>query len=122
MQNKKGENNFFQKNRRGQGLSTNAIILIILGVIILVILIAGFTLGWKKLIPFISTNNVDTIKTSCSIACSTESAFDYCSVERDVKDGTNDKFSETCFNLASSDEYASRNYGIGKCSAITCGV
>ena len=88
------------KDKRGQGLSTNAIILIILGVIILVILIAGFTLGWNKLLPFISTNNIDTIKNSCSIACATESAFNYCSVEREVKDGTNDKFSETCYNLA----------------------
>ena len=120
MLNKKEGNAFFIKNRRGQGLSTNAIILIILGVIILVILIAGFTLGWNKLLPLISTNNIDTIKTSCGIACSTESAFDYCSVEREVKDGTNDKFSDTCNNLANSVDYAERNYGIGSCAAITC--
>jgi len=107
-------------NKKGQGLSTNAIILIILGVIILVILIAGFTLGWKKLLPFISTNNIDTVKTSCGIACSTESVFDYCSVQRDVKDGVNDEFSDTCFNLANSAEYGERNYDIGKCAAITC--
>jgi len=120
MLDKRGGNAFFLKSRKGQALSTNAIILIILGVIILVILIAGFTVGWNKLLPFISTNNIDTIKNSCGIACSTSSAFDYCSVEREVKDGTNDKFSDTCFNLANSDEYASRNYGIGKCTAITC--
>ena len=120
MQDKKEENNFLLKNRRGQGLSTNAIILIILGVFILIILIAGFTLGWNKLLPFLSTNNVDTIKNSCGTACIKESAFEYCSVEREVKDGVNDKFSETCYNLANSVEYDSRNYGIGRCDAITC--
>jgi len=108
------------QNKKGQGLSTNAIIMIILGVVVLIVLIMGFTLGWNKLLPFISTNNVDTIKTSCGIACSTSSTFDYCSVVREVKDGVNDKFSETCYNLANSDEYSSRNYGIEKCSSITC--
>lgn len=108
------------ENKRGQGLSTNAIILIVLGVIILVILVAGFTLGWGTILPFLSTNNVDNIKTSCGIACSTESDFDYCFVEREVNDGANDKFPETCYNLANSDEYASRNYGIEKCPSITC--
>jgi len=120
--------NIFKRNnpelnmldKRGQGLSTNAIILIILGVIILVILIAGFTVGWNKLLPFISTNNVDTIKNSCGIACSTNSAFDYCSVEREVKDGVNEEFSDNCNNLANSEEYALRNYGIETCDSITC--
>lgn len=107
-------------DKRGQGLSTNAIIMIILGVVVLIVLILGFTMGWNKLLPFISTTNVDNIKTSCAIACSTESTFDYCSVEREVKDGINDEFSETCYNLANGEEYDSRNYGIGKCDAITC--
>ena len=107
-------------NKRGQGLSTNAIIMIILGVVVLIVLIMGFTLGWNKLIQFISTNNIDTIKNSCNIACSTESQFDFCTVEREVKDGANDKFLETCYNLANVGEYISRNYNIGKCAAITC--
>ena len=120
MLDKRGANNFLSKNRRGQGLSTNAIILIILGVVVLIVLILGFTMGWKKILPFVSTNNVETIKTSCDIACSTNSAFDYCSVEREVKDGTNDKFEDTCYNLANSDGYSTRNYGIAVCPSITC--
>ena len=108
------------QNKRGQGLSTNAIILIILGVVVLIVLILGFTMGWKKILPFVSTNNVETIKTSCDIACSTNSAFDYCSVEREVKDGTNDNFKDTCYNLANSEGYSTRNYGIAVCPSITC--
>ncbi len=120
MLDKRGANNFLSKNRRGQGLSTNAIILIILGVVVLIVLILGFTMGWKKILPFVSTNNVETIKTSCDIACSTNSAFDYCSVEREVKDGTNDNFEDTCYNLANSEGYSTRNYGIAVCPSITC--
>ena len=120
MSDKKEENNFLLKNRKGQGLSTNAIIMIILGVVVLIVLILGFTMGWNKLLPFISTTNVDNIKTSCAISCSTESTFDYCSVEREVKDGISDEFSETCYNLANGQEYASRNYGIAECPSIDC--
>lgn len=129
MLDKRGENNFLLKNRgrqfsienrRGQGLSTNAIIMIILGVVVLIVLILGFTMGWGKILPFLSTNNVDTIKNSCGIACSTNSAFDYCSVEREVRDGVNDKFKDTCYNLANGEEYDSRNYGIAVCPSITC--
>ena len=108
-------------NKRGQGLSTNAIILIILGVFVLAILILGFTLGWDKLAPWISTsdNNVATIATACTIACNTHSQFDFCSVGRTVNDGVNE-FEDTCYNLATGAEYTSKNYGINKCPAITC--
>ena len=34
------------KNKKAQGLSTNAIILIVLGVIVLAVLVIGFTMGW----------------------------------------------------------------------------
>ena len=108
------------QNKRGQGLSTNAIIMIILGVVVLIVLILGFTMGWGKFLPFLSTNNVDTIKNSCGVACSTNSAFDYCSVAREVNDGVNDKFSDTCSSLANNETYIPRNYGIAKCPGL-CG-
>ena len=106
------------QNKRGQGLSTNAIILIILGVVVLIVLILGFTMGWNKILPFVSTNNVENIKTACSVACSTSGIYDYCSVEREVNDGTNDKFKDTCYNLANSDGYSDRNYGIAECPGL----
>ena len=43
--------------KRGQGLSTSAIILIILGVVVLVVLIAGFTIGWSALKDYINPSN-----------------------------------------------------------------
>ena len=71
-------------NKKAQGLSVNAIILIVLGVIILVMLIVGFTIGWKKILPFLSQDKVDTIAQQCEIACSTSSVYDYCQKQRTV--------------------------------------
>lgn len=70
------------KEKRGQGLSTNAIILIILGVIILAVLIVGFSAGWNKILPWISSNNVDSIVEGCQISCSSGKVYDFCSKQR----------------------------------------
>ena len=65
------------QNKRGQGLSTQAIILIVLGVAVLVIMIIGFTVGWDKIAPWLSRDNVDSIVTQCEVACSTQSVYDF---------------------------------------------
>jgi hypothetical protein len=110
------------KDKRGQELSTNTIIIIILAVVVLVVLVLGFAIGWEKILPFTSQPNIDTIKTACATACSTGSTYDFCSIQREVKDGINDKFKETCYALANNAAYSSRNYGIDKCPSITCGT
>ena len=103
------------ENKRGQGMSTSTIILLILGLVILVVLVLGFTLGWNKIAPWINSNNVETIKTSCEAACSTGSVYDFCSVSRDVKDGVNKIFGATCKALATDATLKARNYGISDC-------
>jgi len=113
----KKRNSLFLKNRRGQGLSTNAIILIILGVLVLIMLIAGFTIGWKKILPILDTNNVKEVVTSCSTACVTDSLFDFCSQQRNIKAGDAD-LTGTCFDFSTNEEYAL--YGIEECPAIPC--
>ena len=102
-------------NKKGQGMSISTVILLILGLVILVVLILGFTIGWSKLAPWISTNNLDTLKNSCATFCTTTSQYDFCSVTRDVKDGTNAKFQATCNDLATKATYTSRGYGITPC-------
>jgi len=106
-------------SKRGQGLSTNAIILIILGIIVLVVLVLGFTIGWNRLLPFVSSNNVENIQTACSTACSTGNSYNYCTFPREVNDGTNEKFISSCYNLTQG-EFASRNYGIQECPSVNC--
>lgn len=105
-------------DKRGQGLSTNAIILIILGVIVLVILVVGFTLGWGKIAPFLQTNNVETIKSSCISACATGNTYGFCSQNRTLKAEGVKIVDKTCFEFATNASYES--YGIDECSSITC--
>ncbi len=115
-------------DKRGQGLSTNAIILIILGLVVLIILVVGFTLWWDKIAPFLQTNNVETIKTSCSVACSTGSTYDFCTLNRTLKaDGlppvgednkVPKKMVGNCTFFSNTIGY--NQYDINPCSTITC--
>ena len=107
-----------RQNKKAQGMSTSTIILLILGLVILVVLVLGFSLGWNKITPWINTNNVDTIKTSCNAACSTNNQYDFCTVQREVKDGTNVKFKTTCQDLSTNLTLTSRGYGIEVCPEL----
>ncbi len=102
-------------NKKAQGMSISTVILLILGLVILVVLVLGFTLGWSKLAPWVSTTNLDTLKNSCASYCATGAQYDFCSVTRTVKDGTNDKFDATCQQLSTQTVYTSRGYGIEAC-------
>lgn len=107
-----------RSDKRAQGLSVNAIILIVLGVIILVMLIVGFTLGWSKIKEMISpSNNVDDIVQKCNIACNTNKVYDYCSVENELK-AEGKKIKTTC-NLFVNVADLKSAYGFESCS-ISC--
>lgn len=111
--------NFLEKNRKAQGMSTTTIILLVLGLIILVVLILGFTMGWQKFAPWLSSqNNIDSLKTTCSVSCATGGTYDFCSLQRDVDDGINDKFSSTCKELSTGQDFV--KYDIDECPEITC--
>ena len=85
------------RNKRGQESSpTPAVIGIILGIVVLVVLVLGFTIGWNRFLPFINSNNVENIKTACSTACATVNVYDFCSAPKtlkadDLPSGTNGK-------------------------------
>ena len=111
------------RSKRGQGLSTNAIVLMVLGVIILVVLAVGFTVGFGKIAPWLSSNNVDTVVTGCSIACSTDNIYEFCSLERSLKaddlPSGGKEVVGTCNNYANgkkNPKYAM--YGIQECPAL----
>jgi hypothetical protein len=106
------------ENKRGQGLSTNAIIMIILGVVILVILIIGFYAGWGTLAPWLSSENVDTILGSCKTACSTQSVFSYCAKPNELNTGE-EEIETTCYLLEKLDEFNA--FGLEPCN-IDCQV
>ena len=107
------------QNKKGQGLSTNAIILIILGVVILVVLILGFTLGWDKIAPwFGGGSNVDKLVQQCTAACATQDIFYYCTTQLEVKVKGEEPSPMTCDLIAKAD--ASKNYGLEQCQNFAC--
>ena len=106
------------KNKRGQGLSTNAIILIILGIVVLVFLILGFTIGWSRLLPFLSRQNVDSVVNGCVASCSSGSIYGFCTQVRELIPAEGDSIEATCKEFATNPDY--EKYGIKDCPAITC--
>jgi len=100
--------------KRGQGLSITTLILIIIGVVILVVLIFGFTAGWGNIKDWIApTNNVDKIVSSCSIACAGEIEYDWCDKVMLLKTRENPKGEpRTCRSLVDTE------YGVDDCPAI----
>tara|TARA_Y100000310_G_C20382231_1_gene668686 strand:- start:87 stop:470 length:384 start_codon:yes stop_codon:yes gene_type:complete len=71
-------------NKKGQGLSMNAITVIVLGLFVLAVLILGFTKGWgiTGLIIF-EEDNIDDLRATCEIACNDK--FNFCSFPREIR-------------------------------------
>lgn len=105
-------------SKKGQEMSTTTIILIILGVIVLVVLVLGFRIGWSKVLPFLPSNNVQNIVTACSTACATESEYDFCTAPRTLQaDGLAEANRKgTCQSFSTQEKYAA--YGIETCSSL----
>lgn len=75
-----------KEDKKAQGLSINAIILIVLGILILVVLILGFAMGWDKIVPWINpSNNIQEISEACSLKCGLSAKYDFCSQSREIK-------------------------------------
>lgn len=106
-------------NKKAQGLPVSTIILIVLGLIVMVVLILGFTMGWGKLKDWIiPSNNVAAIADSCKIACGTSQTYGYCFEKRELKSKEETLKNVTCYSLYKKKP----NYGIESCSAIECGI
>lgn len=104
------------ENKRGSSMATSTIVLLVIGVVILVVLVLGFSRGWSSFAPWLSSNNVDTVQKACSVACSTNSVYGFCNNERIVKDGENPSFESTCYELSINPSYSS--YGIEPCPGL----
>ncbi len=108
-------------NKRGQGLSTNTLILLILGVIILVVLILGFALGWNPLKKLISPSNVDSIKEDCQTTCGLGQEYSFCSAERTLRSNEDNlEVKTSCIVMASISAFD--KYNIPECPSIKCNL
>jgi hypothetical protein len=78
-------------NKKAQDLSIGTLILIVLGIIVLVLLILGFSMGWgnlwDKINIFGGGSSIGDVSTSCNLAVSNGNAglYDYCQNFRKVK-------------------------------------
>lgn len=107
-------------DKRGQGLPISTIILLILGIVILVFLILGFSMGWDKFSSYFSKNNVQEVVTNCNVACSLDASgqYDFCFSKRDLTSETEKLKEVTCYYLSLN----KIQYGIAECASITCPV
>jgi len=77
------------KNKKGQDLSIGTLILIVLGVVVLVLLILGFSIGWsnlwEKVNIFGGGSSLGDVVTACNLAVTSDNTFDYCQNYRQIK-------------------------------------
>lgn len=106
-------------NKRGQELSTTTIILLVLGVIILVVLVIGFSTKWTVFKNLISPTNVDNMVEDCNTVCELNSKYSFCSAERLLR-VNEDKLEvrTSCAVLASASNF--EKYSFEECPVIEC--
>jgi hypothetical protein len=70
------------KNTKGQDLSIGTLILIVLGIIVLVLLILGFTIGWgnlwDKINIFGGSSTLSDVTTACKLAATSQDVYSFC--------------------------------------------
>jgi hypothetical protein len=76
-------------NKKAQDLSIGTLILIVLGIIVLVLLVLGFSIGWSNLFEKINifggASSIGDVVTACNLAVTSQNTFDYCQNFRKVK-------------------------------------
>jgi len=127
-------------DKRGQQMTLGTIIAIVLGLVVLVFLIYGFSTGWSnlwsKVTGSVSGSNVEDKIKDCETDCSLGERTAYCFESKDLRfynsEGNLVKVSGTCVNFSSSDfEVKSgkvvkvakgviSGMGFEKCSTIQC--
>ena len=106
------------RNKRGAAIAVNTIIFLILGIAILVMLILGFTIGFNKLLPFLSSENVKDVVTACNSACITSSQYAFCTQNRTLIDENKIEYRNSCNGFATDSEFS--KFGIDTCGPLTC--
>jgi hypothetical protein len=105
-------------NKKGAEMTIGTIIVIILALVVLVVIIYGFTVGWgnlwQRLTGFSPKANIQTHIQACQLACTTESVSDYCK-DRDVYlvDNQKEAIKMKCPDIVL------RNVGLERCPSIT---
>jgi hypothetical protein len=102
-------------DKGGQNMSLTTILLIVLGLVVVIFLIFGFSTGWSNLWDKFTAygggkTNVDTITQACALACNTNSDYGFCQQNRLITFDDGDQERGSCSQLAFVDD----------CPGITC--
>jgi len=107
------------KSKKAQGMSTNTIILLILGLVVLVALIWGFSTGWQSFKKITNPTNVDSLVEECQTACGLNQIYSFCSAERTLNVNEEDfEVKTSCKVLATLPAF--EKYGFEDCPSIDC--
>ena len=111
-------------NKKGAEMTIGTIIIIVLALVVLVVLVYGFSTGWSNLWEKITgfgggKVNVQSVVQSCQLACTTGSTYDYCTKTRKlIETGADGKAKESqkrCIDLVGN------TYGLERCTNVDCG-
>ncbi len=109
------------KGKKGTEMTIGTIIIIVLALIVLVVLVLGFTGGWSNLwgriTGFFGGSNVDSIAQACQVACSTNSKYDWCTRERNLR-GENLEINPPFITQVKADKDGKATEVKGSCSAF----
>lgn len=77
-------------NKRGQDLSIGTLILIVLGIVVLVLLILGFSIGWTNLFEKIGifggdSGSIGDVAAACSLSAASQNVYDYCQNFKEIR-------------------------------------
>jgi len=97
------------KKKRAQNISLTTILLMVLGVVVVVLLIWGFSTGWSnmwdKITNFVGGgSNVEAVKSGCELACTTENKQVWCEEVRTLKKSDGTRLKGSCENFAKSND------------------
>jgi len=77
------------KNKKGQDLSIGTLILIVLGIVVLVLLILGFSIGWQNLWEKINIfgggSSIGDVAIACGLSATQDNQYGYCQDFKKVK-------------------------------------
>ena len=129
--NKKRDNRFLPKSKKGAEMTIGTIIIIILALVVLVVLVYGFTVGWGNLWEKITgfgggKVNVQSVVQSCQLACTTQAEYDWCTKTRkiiidDGDTGKTKEISSAANGGINTCEKIKGQYGLESCG-IGCGT
>ncbi len=114
-------------NKSGQQMTLGTIIAIVLGIVVLVLLVWGFSTGWNNMWNKVTSygagsDNTGTIVQSCALKCSTGNHYGFCNQLMDVKTGDGYENNSVTCNELSSGEVSFTKKGGSTSTPLTIGV